>query len=124
MLSTLENASVQEALGLDSDFAGVVEAVANGDIKPFIDGNLAAQASRANSAGEPSVGRGPLKDEVAPPAKVKPCPRAPLEAYTVLAPRRCSVPCASLLSCLPSDCDCRSAIYRFWTSPNAIGTVS
>ena len=118
VLSTLENASVQEALSLDSDIAGVVEAVANGDIKPFTDSDLAAKASLgSNSAGEPSVGRGPLKDKVAPPAKVRPSLHAPLEACRVL-PLQCrSGSCASLLSYLRSKC--RSTIYRFLTCPKA-----
>ena len=86
VLSTLENASVQEALSLDSDIAGVVEAVANGDIKPFTDGELATLASGANSAGEPSVGRGPLKDKVAPPAKVLDPLCAPLSQLAMSCP--------------------------------------
>lgn len=64
ILSTLENASVEEALSLDSNISEVIEAVANGDIKALTEDGVAKR--------DTSVGRGPLKDEAGPPAEVRP----------------------------------------------------
>ena len=69
ILSTLESASVEEALGLDSNISEVIEAVANGDIKALTGDSPSKRNDADRSA--PSVGRGPLKDEERPPAEVR-----------------------------------------------------
>lgn len=74
-LSTLEDASVEEALSLDSNISEVIEAVANGDIKAFA-GDRFVKLGRGRDTGSgngssPGVGRGPVKGADAPPSEVR-----------------------------------------------------
>lgn len=77
VLSTLEDASVNQALSLDSNLSKVVEAVANGDIKPLTEKKRGMEPKHgSNSQEHSSVGRGPVNEGSVsdPPSKVCPYP--------------------------------------------------
>ena len=89
VLSTLEDASVTQALSLDSNLSEVVEAVAKGDIKPLSETNGSRGSAKglSNSLPHDSVGRGPVGRESDPPSSVRPRRldlHSSLEEHTVM----------------------------------------